>query len=182
MAMTTTAPTQSPTDDAVAVAREAFAAVHTAADHALAAVAALGSTDLPLDVATLEWLVQEAQRVVNRHDRIRIRALDVVRRTREAGGSHHDNDAQFTAGRTHTDPRGAARDTHLAKAWATNPPHPHPTPRALPRRALTVLASSTELGHPVTTTAAGHPVTRPVQVPLVPVVVRRRRLRRGTPG
>ena len=62
-AMTTTAPTQSPTDDAVAVAREAFAAVHTAADHALAAVAALGSTDLPLDVATLEWLVQEAQRL-----------------------------------------------------------------------------------------------------------------------
>ncbi|ACV07572.1 hypothetical protein Ksed_26200 [Kytococcus sedentarius DSM 20547] len=125
-AMTTTAPTQSTTDDAVAVAREAFAAVHTAADHALAAVAALGSTDLPLDVATLEWLVQEAQRVVNRHDRIRIRALDVVRRTREAGGSHHDNDAQFTAGRTHTDPRGAARDTHLAKALGNQPPTPPP--------------------------------------------------------
>ena len=125
MAMTT-APTQSPTDDAVAVAREAFAAVHTAADHALTAVAALGSTDLPLDVATLEWLVQEAQRVVNRHDRIRIRALDVVRRTREAGGSHHDNDAQFTAGRTHTDPRGAARDTHLAKALGNQPPTPPP--------------------------------------------------------
>ncbi|MFL0459463.1 DUF222 domain-containing protein [Kytococcus sedentarius] len=128
MAMTTTAPTQSTTDDAVAVAREAFAAVHTAADHALAAVAALGSTDLPLDVATLEWLVQEAQRVVNRHDRIRIRALDVVRRTREAGGSHHDNDAQFTAGRTHTDPRGAARDTHLAKALGNQPPTPPPDP------------------------------------------------------
>ncbi|WP_404371301.1 DUF222 domain-containing protein [Kytococcus sedentarius] len=126
MAMTTTAPTQSTTDDAVAVAREAFAAVHTAADHALAAVAALGSTDLPLDVATLEWLVQEAQCVVNRHDRIRIRALDVVRRTREAGGSHHDNDAQFTAGRTHTDPRGAARDTHLAKALGNQPPTPPP--------------------------------------------------------
>ncbi|QRO87226.1 HNH endonuclease signature motif containing protein [Kytococcus sedentarius] len=124
--MTTTAPTQSTTEDAVAVAREAFAAVHTAADHALAAVAALGSTDLPLDVATLEWLVQEAQRVVNRHDRIRIRALDVVRRTREAGGSHHDNDAQFTAGRTHTDPRGAARDTHLAKALGNQPPTPPP--------------------------------------------------------
>ena len=126
--MTTTAPTQSPTDDAVAVAREAFAAVHTAADHALTAVAALGSTDPPLDVATLEWLVQEAQRVVNRHDRIRIRALDVVRRTREAGGSHHDNDAQFTAGRTHTDPRGAARDTHLAKALGNQPPTPPPHP------------------------------------------------------
>ncbi|STX13343.1 Uncharacterised protein [Kytococcus sedentarius] len=125
--------TEASGDHPTAVARELFAQAHATVDALLQSVADLGARADSLSTDDLEWLLQEVHVLVNRHDRIRIRALDVVRRTREAGGSHHDNDAQFTAGRTHTDPRGAARDTHLAKALGNQPPTPPPNgPKGAP--------------------------------------------------
>ena len=116
--------TPGPTD----AARVAVEHADEAIEALLHTVAELGEDAAALTPEDLEWLVTQTQRLVNRQERVRVRALDVVRRTREAGGSHHDNDAHFTAGRTHTDPRGAARDTHLAKALGNQPPTPPPDP------------------------------------------------------
>ena len=116
--------TPGPTD----AARVAVEHADEAIEALLHTVAELGEDAAALTPEDLEWLVTQTQRLVNRQERVRVRALDVVRRTREAGGSYHDNDAQFTAGRTHTDPRGAARDTHLAKALGNQPPTPPPHP------------------------------------------------------
>ena len=110
--------------DPHAVVRVALEQANSAVDRLIDAVAQLGAHPEALDAATLERFVQDVQRLVNRHDRVRVRALDVVRRTREAGHAHHDDDAQYTSGRTRTDTRRTHHDNTLARALGNQPPPP----------------------------------------------------------
>ena len=112
--------------DPHAVVRVALEQANSAVDRLIDAVAQLGAHPEALDAATLERFVQDVQRLVNRHDRVRVRALDVVRRTREAGHAHHDDDAQYTSGRTRTDTRRTHHDSTLARALGNQPPPPPP--------------------------------------------------------
>ncbi|WP_374928622.1 DUF222 domain-containing protein [Kytococcus sedentarius] len=112
--------------------REAMDAALAQADAAttelMAAMARLGEHPEELDTTYLERLLQQVQTLSNKHDRLRVRALDVVRVTREVGNAHHENDAQFTAGRTRTRRAQAGRDADLAKALGNHTPTPPPSP------------------------------------------------------
>ncbi|WP_374929081.1 DUF222 domain-containing protein [Kytococcus sedentarius] len=112
--------------------REAMDAALAQADAAttelMAAMARLGEHPEELDTAYLERLLQQVQTLSNKHDRLRVRALDVVRATREVGNAHHESDAQFTAGRTRTRRAQAGRDADLAKALGNHTPTPPPSP------------------------------------------------------
>ncbi|MFL0460465.1 DUF222 domain-containing protein [Kytococcus sedentarius] len=98
----------------------------------IAAMARLGAHPEALDTAYLERLLHRVQTLANRYDRLRVRALDVVRVTREAGNAHHDDDAQYTAGRTRTNPRQAGRDADLARALGNHKPTPPAEPEPEP--------------------------------------------------
>lgn len=111
-----------PGSGALGRAHDAVARAHEAADALIRAVASLGEAASTLGPQELEWLVEQTQALANRHDRVRSRALDVVRRTREAGRAGHDDDAQFTAGRTRTDRRSASEDERLARALGNHAP------------------------------------------------------------
>ncbi|WP_374928197.1 DUF222 domain-containing protein [Kytococcus sedentarius] len=114
--------------DPAVKARELLAHAHTTLDELMATMALLGERPEELGTPFLEWLVKEVQTLGNRHDRLRVRALDVVRATREVGNAHHENDAQFTAGRTRTRRAQAGRDADLAKALGNHTPTPPPGP------------------------------------------------------
>ncbi|WP_374927997.1 DUF222 domain-containing protein [Kytococcus sedentarius] len=114
--------------DPAVKARELLAHAHTTLDELMATMALLGERPEELGTPFLEWLVKEVQTLGNRHDRLRVRALDVVRVTREVGNAHHKNDAQFTAGRTRTRRHQAGRDADLAKALGNHTPTPPPGP------------------------------------------------------
>ncbi|WP_374927961.1 DUF222 domain-containing protein [Kytococcus sedentarius] len=105
----------------------ALAQADAATTHLMAAMARLGEHPEELDTAYLERLLQQVQTLSNKHGRLRVRALDVVRATREVGNAHHENDAQFTAGRTRTRRAQAGRDADLAKALGNHTPTPPPT-------------------------------------------------------
>ena len=127
------------------VIQQLCAEANATVDALLDAVADLGARADTLDSRDLEWLVREVQTLVNRHDRVRIRALDVVRATREAGNAHHLDDAQFTAGRTRTSARQVGRDADLAKALGNHRPAPR-DPAADPQGGRTPGTDATGLG------------------------------------